>query len=78
MSIRESLEQLMKENREVIGILSINPNDVTLRATVQLRNNNSAISIIMDTLEKLSTATDTVGMPKVPEGFSDLEKKYGL
>lgn len=47
------LEGLIKENKETIGVLSINPNEITLLATKQLRANNEAITIILEVLKKL-------------------------
>lgn len=47
------LEGLIKENKETIGVLSINPNEITLLATKQLRANNEAITIILELLKKL-------------------------
>lgn len=47
------LEGLIKENKETIGVLSINPSEVTLLATKQLRANNEAITIILELLKKL-------------------------
>lgn len=81
MTTREILEKLIKDNKEIIGVLSINPSEVSLKATHQLRDCNSTISLLISMLERMEASVLSISVPteipKVPEGYSELEKKYG-
>lgn len=60
MTIEEIVKDVIERNREMIGVLSINPTQLTADTITLLRNNIVTINLLAESLDEFKARIDKI------------------